>query len=190
MLDGADGSGTSTQLALLENVEKTFEPTDGPIGKIIRLALKKEPPLTPIALALLFTADREEHLHNFIIPRCKAGLKVVSDRYVISSLVYQGLVCDEEYVARINNFLQPEMIIFLDIAPEKSFERINSRGKDKEIFEVLEFQKKVYERYKKYLGILEKEGVTIKIIDATQSISDIHEQMKHLIFGRGKQNKR
>ncbi|MFW5768677.1 MAG: dTMP kinase, partial [Spirochaetota bacterium] len=112
VLEGLDGSGTTTQAGLLK--EKfdaagltgwiTCEPSDGFIGKSIRKVLKKEVSLDPRSLALLFAADRNEHLYGEkgIVDRLTRVDYVVSDRYVFSSLAYQSGYSGFEYVARIN----------------------------------------------------------------------------------------
>ncbi|MCL2128288.1 MAG: dTMP kinase, partial [Treponema sp.] len=94
VFEGGDGSGTSTQLALLGQklggnggkgpvFYPTFEPTDGPIGLLIRSALKNEAVMRPQTVARLFSADRGEHLYSpgGIIERCRRGELVISDRY-------------------------------------------------------------------------------------------------------------
>ena len=99
VFEGGDGSGTTSQLSLLKerfkSIQKpvffpTFEPTEGHIGKLIRAALKKEITLKPHTMAMLFAADRSEHLygHDGLLAHAGSGELVVSDRYVLSSLVY------------------------------------------------------------------------------------------------------
>ncbi|MDR0316582.1 MAG: dTMP kinase, partial [Treponema sp.] len=108
VFEGGDGSGTSTQLALLgQRISRecpngpvffpTLEPTEGPVGKLIRSALKRDISLRPDTLARLFAADRGEHLYapGGVVERCKQGELVVSDRYALSSLVYQGIECGD-----------------------------------------------------------------------------------------------
>ncbi|HYY53573.1 MAG TPA: dTMP kinase, partial [Myxococcales bacterium] len=104
-LEGLDGSGTTTQAERIASVLRaqgrrvllTREPSDGPIGTLIRLALtgrlglpQRSGPLTEEALALLFAADRVDHLAAVIEPALERGELVVCDRYVLSSLAYQG----------------------------------------------------------------------------------------------------
>ena len=186
VLEGPDGSGTTTQLNILENffqenrkslpyLFKTFEPTNGSIGKLIRANLRKEVIFSPETVALLFAADRNEHLWGpgGIVEHCKAGELVVSDRYLPSSLVYQGITCGEELPGRLNrDFPGPELLIFLDIDPETAQSRINGRGQ-KEIFEYLDFQIKVRERYRKLLPILSEQGVVVHTIDASLPVEEV-----------------
>jgi dTMP kinase len=186
VFEGGDGSGTSTQLGLLGQrfagysapgpvFYSTAEPTGGPIGRLIRSALKNETVLRPDSLARLFSADRGEHLYaaDGIVSRCNRGELVISDRYVLSSLVYQGIECGEELPRSLNApFPAPELLLFFDIDPQLALERLNSRP-SLEIFEHLEFQKKVRDHYHSLLGEYQSAGVTVKIIDASQSVETV-----------------
>jgi dTMP kinase len=188
VFEGGDGSGTSTQLSLLsdrlKNIEKpvffpTFEPTDGQIGKIIRSALRKEIFLKPETLAMLFAADRNEHLYGRggIIERVNCGELVVSDRYVLSSLAYQGIECDDDLPVFLNSrFGAPELTIFFDIDPEIALERMKNR-ESLEIYEYLEFQEKVRQKYKSALDKYGKNGARVEIIDACKTAAEVAGQV-------------
>jgi dTMP kinase len=190
--EGGDGSGTTTQISILterlKSVKKpvfypTFEPTDGQIGKLIRAALKKEININSDTLAFLFSADRNEHLYgkNGILEHIKKGCLVASDRYVLSSLVYQGIECGDELPTLINSrFPAPEVTIYLDIDPEIALGRMKERS-SLEIYEYREFQEKVRE---KYLSLIEKHrvaGARIEIIDASKSVTIVAEQVWSII---------
>ena len=186
VFEGCDGSGTTTQLRLLEDLFNrnrsslpslyiTYEPTDGFIGKLIRSALRKETPLKAETMALLFAADRNEHIYgiNGIAERCGRGELVVSDRYVPSSLVYQGITCGEELPLRLNrDFPGPELLLFFDIDIESAQERMAHR-KIKEIYENYQFQTQVRERYKSLLPQFAEQGVKVEIIDASPPPEEI-----------------
>jgi dTMP kinase len=184
VLEGGDGSGTTTQMSILKdrlkNASKpvffpTFEPTGAQTGKLIRSALKKEITLKPETLAMLFAADRNEHLYSLdgIIARCERGELVVSDRYVLSSLVYQGIECGDELPKILNSrFPAPEITIFLDINPDIALERTKSRD-SVEIYEYLDFQVKVYEKYISMLEMYGKAGAHVEIIDASKSTQEV-----------------
>jgi dTMP kinase len=188
VFEGGDGSGTSTQLTLLTERLKsakrpvffpTFEPTNGQIGSIIRMALKKDITFKPETLAFLFAADRNEHLYgpDGIMTHIKRGELVVSDRYALSSLVYQGIECGDELPAVLNaSFPAPELTIFLDIEPETALERMNGRA-SLEIYEYLEFQKKAREKYKSVLEIYRNRGAKVEIIDASKDAQEIAGQI-------------
>ena len=165
VFEGGDGSGTTTQLSLLERrfrsrdssglmLHPTWEPTDGPVGVLIRSALKKEITLHPLTLARLFAADRAEHLYGpgGIIERSGRGELVVSDRYTLSSLVYQGIECGDEPPQVLNApFPAPELLLFFDIDPQTACERLKNRPA-LELYEHLEFQRKVREKYLSLIG--------------------------------------
>ena len=186
VLEGIDGSGTSTQIALLgekftlRRLQKpvfypTFEPTDGVIGRLIRSVLKNTPPLKAETLARLFAADRNEHLFApcGIVERCRQGELVVCDRYVLSSLAYQGIECGPDLPAGLNSaFPAPELLLFFDIDPSVSQERLRGRA-SLEIFEHLEFQKKVRERYLSLLDGYRNAGIRVELIDAGQSVEKV-----------------
>ena len=180
VFEGLDGSGTTTQIGLLEEFflqnrfslppfYKTFEPTNGSIGKLIRSALRKEIVLAPKTIAMLFAADRNEHIYGEerIAERCSRGELVVSDRYLPSSLVYQGITCGDEFPALINQgFPGPELLLFFDIDPETAINRITGREYT-EIYEYLEFQTLVRQRYIALLPHLSEQGVRVETIDAS-----------------------
>jgi dTMP kinase len=189
VFEGPDGSGTTTQLRLLKDrfdgkrgslppFYDTFEPTEGNIGRLIRLGLKGEISFLPSTIAMLFAADRNEHLYGSggIVERCNRGELVVSDRYVLSSLVYQGITCGAEYPALLNrDFPAPELLLFFDIDPETAHKRIKNRP-IKEIYEVLDFQRQVRERYLKLLPALEAEGVRVVSVNAAMESEKVAEE--------------
>jgi dTMP kinase len=186
VFEGGDGSGTSTQLALL--VQKfaalghkipvffpTAEPTKGPVGLLLRSALKNDPAMHPDTLARLFAADRGEHLYaeSGIIERCQREELVICDRYTLSSLVYQGIECGETLPRSLNSpFPAPELLLFLDLDPQIALKRLETRP-SLEIFEHLEFQMKVRNRYLSLLDEYRNAGVRVELIDASQSVEDV-----------------
>ena len=107
VLEGLDGAGTTTQLRMLsERLARdgkqhwaTWEPTDGTIGKMLRGILARDIRAHPRTVALLYAADRSEHVHEpqtGIEARTRNGELVICDRYLFSSLAYQGLECGYE----------------------------------------------------------------------------------------------
>jgi len=190
VFEGLDGSGTSTQLALLEQklagrgfnspaFTSTFEPTNGAIGKLIRSVLKNELALRADTLARLFAADRCEHLYaaGGIIERCRRGELVVCDRYTLSSLVYQGIECGMALPRSLNEtFPAPELLLFFDIDPGIAQQRMAERP-SREIFEHIEFQEKVRRQYHALFGEYREAGVRVEIIDASQSVEKVAEDV-------------
>ena len=186
VFEGGDGSGTSTQLSRLEQqftaegqtrpvFYPTAEPTSGPAGKLIRSALKKEIVLLPETLARLFAADRGEHLYgpDRVVERCKRGELVISDRYALSSLVYQGIECGDSLPQALNAaFPLPELLLFFDIDPQIAAERLKNRP-FLEIYEQNEFQQQVREKYRSLLDQYRQAGVRVVTIDAAQSAEKV-----------------
>jgi dTMP kinase len=131
VLEGGDGSGKSTQAARLAawlreqgiTVLETFEPGAGAVGAVLRDVLLHGPaPVTPITEALLMAADRAEHVATEIQPALGRGEWVVCDRYVPSSLVYQGAVRGVgvdvvEQLSRVaTGGLEPDIVVLLDVS--------------------------------------------------------------------------
>lgn len=148
VVEGLDGAGTTTQAERLAatlrdrcglGVELTKEPTDGPLGAVLRQAIEGRLTLDPVALALAFAADRADHLFNpvnGIETQLAAGRWVVSDRYVLSSLAYnRGGAISREWVAELNRHaLAPDLTVFVDVDPELCLERIGARSSADELF--------------------------------------------------------
>ena len=188
VLEGLDGCGTTTQTALLvKKLEEcgikgysTKEPTDGSIGRFIRSVLQKKESVDPFTLALLFSADRNEHVYgeNGIIEQTQAGKMVVCDRYFFSSLAYQSLFIDYDTVGELNRFYPlPEYLFYIDLSPEECQARVESRGEETELFEHLELQRKIDANYKKSLSRLTASEMKTVVIDGRGSIEDIHNQI-------------
>jgi dTMP kinase len=152
VLEGIDGAGTTTQTnALREHFRQTgrkvfftHEPSDGPVGMLIRLALQGrlvggnyathdeddssaggDATFDPTALALLFAADRADHLAAQVKPNLDAGRIVVCDRYLLSTLAYQGQTNDDAWLLQINRpAIVPDLTLFLDLPPAEALERM------------------------------------------------------------------
>jgi len=190
VFEGGDGSGTTTQLLMLEECIKreycgkipvfsTFEPTEGQIGRLIRAVLKKEMPVQSQTLAMLFAADRCEHLYGAegIISHVNSGWFAASDRYVLSSLVYQGIECGEELPGFLNQYFPaPEITIFLDIEPKIAIERIKNRS-SLEMYEYIEFQEKVRAQYKSVISKYQDSGAKVEIVDASKTAYEVADQV-------------
>ncbi len=158
VIEGLDGSGKTTQVALLAeklsqsyNVMLTAEPSKGKIGTFIREGCLYEKTRLPTeAEALLFAADRIEHMQKELKPALDEGNLVICDRYVYSSLAYQGSAgLSLDWIKTINaRALQPDFSVFIDVPPEKVIERLQRK---KSVMETLETQRKVREVYLKYV---------------------------------------
>jgi dTMP kinase len=157
VIEGLDGSGKTTQATLLAKklsqsykVILTAEPSQCKIGTFIREGCLYEDKRLPIeAEALLFAADRFEHMQKEIKPALDEGKLVICDRYVYSSLAYQGSAgLSLDWIKTINaRALQPDFSVFIDVAPERVLERLQRK---KSVMETLETQQKVRAVYLKF----------------------------------------
>jgi dTMP kinase len=174
-----DGSGKTTQAKLLVRRLRmdydaiyTAEPSNGTIGKLIkRKYLHQDERASRIIEALLFAADRFEHVKRTVLPALKNGKIVISDRYVYSSLAYQGAEgLDLKWIKEINRHsLNPDIAIYIDVRPETAFQRLKPR---RSVMEKLETQRKVREIYLKFV-----EKSELVKIDGNKSKREISEDV-------------
>ncbi len=186
VLEGPDGCGKSTQVELLSNwlknekyqVKHTKEPTDNPIGKVLRKSLNDEIEMPPETQALLFAGDRSLHVSNIIKPCLESGKIVITGRYLPSSLVYQpSLGLSREWIEKINKYaINPDLTIVIDVPPEVGTKRVDNTGDSDKFESNLELQKKVRNSYKK----LAKEK-NYPIIDGTKPKETVHEKIKNKV---------
>ena len=177
-IEGLDGSGKSTQTRLLaERLQKTrrvlltIEPSRGRIGTFIRQSyLYGENRLSSVVEALLFAADRVDHVQNEIAPALETGDVVISDRYVYSSLAYQGAAgLSLEWIEKVNSHaLRPDIALFLDVDLGTVMKRLKPR---KSVMENLETQ----ERVRGYYLDLVKVGL-LRRVDGNRVKSEIAEE--------------
>lgn len=156
VLEGIDGAGTTTQRARIAqalskrgyDVHETAEPSGLPVGKLIRQALQKEPEWEPTQFALAFALDRLDHVKREIEPAMRAGKVVLSDRYVISSLVYQSLELPMDWVESLNRHApEPDLTLLVDLDVEEAEMRRSKRGGPEEIFDANETQQRLRAAY-------------------------------------------
>ena len=157
VLEGIDGSGTTTQAARLAAalreagvaVVSTREPSDGPIGVVLRQALTRRlVGLSDRVLALLFAADRLDHLASVVEPALAEGMVVVSDRYVLSSLAYQGMRLPLTWVEALNAAARPaDLTFYLEVDPRTAARRRHGRGGAEELFDADAVQRGVARAY-------------------------------------------
>jgi len=157
-LEGLDGSGKTTQAKMLAeklkagyNAVYTAEPSRGKIGTFIRKhCLYGEKRLPSAVEALLFAADRMEHVATEILPAVEQGRLVISDRYLYSSIAYQGAAgLSIEWIETINEYaLKPDLAVFIDVDPKTAMKRLKP---NKSVMENLETQQKVREIYLKFV---------------------------------------
>jgi dTMP kinase len=185
-IEGIDASGKTTQAhRLVRSLRRrglnsiyTTEPSTGEIGKLIRgyvLDRKKRVPVT--VEALLFAADRVEHVEKQIKPALQKGKIVVCDRYVYSTLAYQGAAdLDLNWIEQINRFaLVPDLALFLDVSPEVVIERMRSKSK-RSVMETLQNQRCVREVYLKIV----KEGHLVRI-DGNKPVNTVAAEILRVV---------
>lgn len=196
-IEGVDGAGTTTQTRAVgealeragHSVHRTFEPSAGPVGVLIRQALAKRlrqpdgAPLDPAALALLFAADRLDHLSAEVVPALDQGRVVICDRYLLSSLVYQGLDLPEQWVEEVNARARPpDVTFFLEVTPETAGRRREGRGGAEELFEAAALQEKIAGRY---AAVYERRKGRERIhrVDGSLPAKDVTDQLVRAILG-------
>lgn len=186
-IEGLDGSGGTTQTRLLSDwlrsrgrgVLVTREPSDLPVGLLIRDALRGRAPLGDAVLPYLFAADRRDHLDREILPGLARGEVVITDRYLASSLAYQSLVLDFDRVASLNaDFLLPDLTVMLDLAPARCLERIGGRGAARERFEELEALEAVAAGYERALAWTAARGGPLLRVDGSLSPEAVAERIR------------
>ncbi len=165
-IEGIDGSGTTSQTRALaawlaqrgHSVVETREPSRGAIGTLIRQRLSVvTAPLDPAALALLFAADRLDHIASEVEPALGAGAVVLSDRYFLSSLAYQALDCDPAWIREINaRAPRPDLTLLISLPVEVAFARVQRRmaqeGAIEERFDALALQRRIAGHYQQFSG--------------------------------------
>ncbi|HZX21794.1 MAG TPA: dTMP kinase [Clostridia bacterium] len=191
-IEGLDGSGKSTQVSHIKSIlEKkgydvllTREPGGTKIGEKIRQILldKDHKEMSAAAEALLYAASRAQHVEQVIVPALKEGRAVLCDRFVDSSIAYQGKGRElgPEAVTDINKFathgLGPDITILLDIDPEVGLNRAKATKKaDRLEQERLDFHRKVREGYK---ALAETYPDRIKVIDASKTVEEISREIE------------
>ncbi len=190
--EGADGCGKTTQLELLADYLKeknkeviiTREPGAKGLGEKIReILLNYDGEVSDRCESFLFLADRAQHIDMIVNPAVEAGKIVLCDRHIDSSVAYQGYGrgLDIEQIDRLNmlatNGRRPDLTLVFDIDVETSMKRV---GKEKDRMESagVEFFNRVR---KGYLELAKQEPERIRVLDATKSIEDIHNEVVKII---------
>lgn len=188
VFEGIDGAGTTSQISraaefLREhgfNVYTTAEPSTGYIGKKIREILQGGEQATSETLALLFAADRLHHVACEIGPKLEEGCIVLSDRYLLSSLAYQGMDNPMEWVASLNAKAQrPDLNIYFRISPASAVARVKARGGPEEIFDAQAKQEKIAEAYE--VVAARNDIGAVRVVDAEASIDEVSSSINGLL---------
>ncbi|HEX6955566.1 MAG TPA: dTMP kinase [Agromyces sp.] len=194
-LEGGDGSGKTTQAELLERwlvergrtVVRTREPGGTDVGVEVReIVLHHRGDIAPRAEALLYAADRAHHVATIVRPALERGDVVIQDRYVDSSVAYQGAgrVLDPREVRGLSSWategLMPDLTLLLDLPPEVARERLDvARTRyDRLEAEAAAFHDRVRAAY---LEIAESEPARIAVVDATRPVDEIAAEVRKLV---------
>jgi dTMP kinase len=184
VLEGIDGSGTTTQTErLVEHLRRrgrtavsTREPSAGPVGRLLREVLlghhriSRDVSLDGRTMAMLFAADRFDHLQREVEPLLAAGNDVVSDRYLMSSLAYQAEEADREWVALLARGVRPpDLTILLDIPIEVAARRRLLAGRPEERYDADSYLGRVADNYRR----LARADASAVILDGSAAREDV-----------------
>jgi dTMP kinase len=193
VIEGIDGSGTTTQVARLAErlraariaVRATREPSDGPIGTLVRQVLTGRVVVPGgrapgwATMALLFAADRMDHVESEIEPFASEGGVVLSDRYDASSLAYQSVSSGAdarealEWIRSLNRYVRrPDLTIVLDVLPDVAADRRAQRGEAAQLYEQSEVQRALAAFYRDLPRHLPEDRIVV--LDASGSVEQVH----------------
>jgi dTMP kinase len=182
VLEGLDGAGTTTLAQRVadalqargQDVCLTAEPSGGPVGKVLRAHIAGEVDLDARTVALAFTADRADHLARVIRPALEQGRWVVCDRYLLSTLAYQGAEgVDREWILEASrDFERPDLTWFLDISESDRAGRIAARSRT-ERYEGPELADEIRASYRASIDLLRSLGQEIEILDASPPVDEV-----------------
>ena len=191
VIEGLDGSGKTTQIRLLaarlramgRAVAETAEPTASATGGLIRDALSGFTPRTGTEIAALFMADRVAHNVNpvnGINVMLAQGRDVICDRYYYSSLAYQGVVSDPDWVFHINvdcpEIRKPDLCVFLDLDDEACIRRMEQGRSYREIYEnentLIAVRRRYFDAFRRLEG-----RDRIRVVDAARAPETVAEDV-------------
>ena len=195
VIEGVDGSGKSTQIELLKfrfkelnlKVMDTREPSDGPVGMLIRNIMMNRMQADQSTLAALFLADRLDHINNPVNGmrnRLNNGFHIICSRYYFSSYAFQNEYVPIEWVVHCNSlcksYLKPDMIIYLNVDPSTCIKRLNRGRVEIEMYENIE---KINKAHEGFLEAFERYGQdeNIRIIDGNKDVVQISEDIWQVV---------
>ncbi|MEJ7769614.1 MAG: dTMP kinase [Chitinophagaceae bacterium] len=191
VFEGVDGSGKSTQIELLKSkftecklkVMVTREPSDGPIGMLIRNIMMNRMQADQSTMAALFLADRLDHIGNAVNGmknRLLDGYNIICSRYYFSSYAFQSEYVPVDWVVESNSlcksYLKPDLIFYLDVDPETCVQRLTRGRVEIEMYENID---KITKAHQGYLTAFDKYGrdENIKIIDGNNDVDKISDDI-------------
>jgi dTMP kinase len=186
VIEGLDGAGITTQAKRLASYLDahghralyTEQPSNGPIGKLLRTLLASPDRLAHQGamrtLSLLFAADRVDHYHRVVAPALEQGITVVSDRWYHSSLAYQRTGVDREWIMDLNRPIPPpDVTVMLEVRPEVGQQRRRDAGRAPERFHDPAVQREVVAGYRATIAELRLEGEHIVLVDGEQPEAEV-----------------
>jgi dTMP kinase len=196
VVEGIDGSGTTTAVERIvahlrgqgRAVAQTREPSTGPIGALIRQVLSHRVVVPGeggskapgwVTMALLFAADRQDHLEAEVLPLMRRGVTVISDRYDLSSLAYQSATSDPlassgavDFIRELNRYARrPDLTLVFDVSPNVAAERRRGRGASQELYEQSELQARLARAYAQAEVLVP--GDDVAHIDADRTVEEV-----------------
>ena len=198
VFEGCDGCGKTTQTELLRTAitEATGRPClyerepneRNAAGAIIRSGLYGGVKFLPESMAYLHVADRLEHIEH-MIPLLESGNNIVCDRYYLSNMAYN--VADNlsmEDIYEMNKpcirKMKPDLFVFLDVPLDVSKKRRSNRGSDRELYDEDDKQAKIRANYFAAIELLTKQGEKVVVVDATQDIEAIANEIRDKVFNQ------
>jgi dTMP kinase len=206
VIEGIDGCGSTTHAKRLakalrsegRDVRLTCEPTTGPIGALIRQVLQRRLFVPDAAgprafawstMALLFAADRLDHLDSTIVPALREGATIISDRYDLSSLAYQSVTAPSgervvPWIREMNVWaLRPDLTLVIDVPAEIAEQRRGQRGSAEEIFEEHEIQLRLAAVYRQAEQLVP--GDRLVHVSGEGSVEEVGERIFDAVLGSG-----
>ncbi len=192
-LEGPEGAGKTTQLKLLskwleeQNIDHviTRDPGGTGLGKPIRrLLLQSDSPVHPVTELLLYEADRAQNVSEIILPNLSEGKLVFCDRYIDSTIAYQGYGrdIDRKLIDLLNGIasqgLRPDMTILFDIESSAGLARLHPSGHDRLEREALEFHQRVRQGY---LALTQEEPSRWRVLDAAGPMHVVQEELRRFV---------
>ena len=191
-LEGIEGSGKSTNLVTIKSILDQYkidyvltrEPGGGPLGPHLRkLLLDKDQSISPSVEMLLMMADRKDHVDNLINPNLDKGIWVISDRYLDSTIAYQGggRQLDIDLITSLSASLKlptPDLTLLFDLPVDVALERAKERSElDRFEREPLDFHSRIRESYLE----LASTNHRIKTIDSSKDFESVSLQVENYI---------
>ena len=195
VVEGIDGSGKTTQIELLKDkfklanrqVIETAEPTDGPIGSLIRNIMKGRLQTDQSTIAALFAADRLDHISNPVnglLTKMEEGKNIICSRYYFSNYAFQSEYVPIEWLVNINSlsktYLKPDLTFYINVDPKVCIERISTGRSEVEMYENLEKLTSTHDAFLRHFKDFE-EGESIHLIDGEQSVEHISAEIWGII---------